>query len=45
MQRQNFSEKETKVIMTQLLLAVDFMHQKNIIHRDLKLDNVLINDI
>jgi serine/threonine protein kinase len=45
MQRQMFTEKETKVIMTQLLLAVDFMHQKNIIHRDIKLDNVLINDI
>ena len=29
----------------QLLLSVDFMHQCNIVHRDLKLENILINNI
>lgn len=45
MKKKKFSEKETKVIMSQLLLAVDFIHQKKLIHRDLKLDNVLIDEV
>ncbi len=35
-------EQTTRVIMEQMLLALDFFHKKKIIHRDVKLDNVLI---
>jgi calcium/calmodulin-dependent protein kinase I len=41
MQRR-FSEEETRTIMIQLLLTVDLMHRNGMIHRDIKLDNVLI---
>ena len=39
------SESKSKIIMEQLLLAVDFLHQKGVVHRDIKLDNILISKI
>lgn len=40
-----FSEPEVRVIMEQILLALDFFEQKKIVHRDIKPDNILIKSI
>lgn len=45
LQGKKFTEDETRNIMAQLLLAVDLMHRKGIVHRDIKPDNILITDI
>lgn len=38
------SETETKYIFGQVCLAVAYLHHKGIVHRDLKLENVLLDE-
>ncbi|CAL8082976.1 unnamed protein product [Calicophoron daubneyi] len=36
-----FSEPEAKIIFSQLVAAVNHLHERNIFHRDIKADNIL----
>ena len=38
------SEDCTKHIMFQVVHAIHFLHERNIIHRDIKLDNILVKN-
>ncbi len=42
-QRERLSESETRVFMRQILAAVDYMHRSGVCHRDLKLENILLD--
>jgi len=42
-QREWLSESETRVFMRQILAAVDFMLRSGVCHRDLKLENILLD--
>ena len=41
--RNKLPEKTAKYIFKQLLQALKYIHNKNIVHRDIKLDNILID--
>lgn len=38
------SEDETRMICSQLVEGIDYMHRKGILHRDLKLGNLLLSE-
>ncbi len=38
-------EVEAAVIIRQILVALSFLHSKNIVHRDIKPDNVLMTSL
>lgn len=41
--RNKLSENVAKYIFRQIILSLEFTHQQNIIHRDIKLDNILLD--
>lgn len=43
--KQHFSEDQISFMIYQLLSAINYLHQKGITHRDIKLENILVSDI
>ncbi|KAJ1983348.1 serine/threonine protein kinase [Dimargaris verticillata] len=43
-QRQGFTETETRRIFFQLFMAIKYLHDRGVVHRDLKPENILLAD-
>ncbi|XP_075263764.1 serine/threonine-protein kinase PLK1-like [Convolutriloba macropyga] len=42
--RKSITEEEARYFIYQILLAVSYIHEKGVVHRDLKLGNLFLND-
>ena len=42
--RRAVTEPEVRYLVHQIVLACDYLHKRNVIHRDLKLGNLFLND-
>ena len=42
--RRAVTEPEARYFVRQVVIAVDYLHKNTIIHRDLKLGNLFLND-
>jgi serine/threonine-protein kinase SBK len=40
--QEGMSEKDSKTVMKQISSALDFMHSKQLVHRDVKPENILV---
>ena len=40
--KKKFTEKETKFFISNIILALEYIHKKNIIHRDIKPENLVL---
>ena len=39
----NFAEKDVRFYIVQIIQAIGYLHESNICHRDLKLENVMMD--
>lgn len=42
-ENRRIDENECRKVFSQLIKAIEFCHKKNIIHRDIKLENVIVD--
>lgn len=42
--KDNITEQEARIIVERLILAANYLHAKDICHRDIKLENLMLND-
>lgn len=40
--RKQYEEMDAQRIMTQIVLAIKYIHTKNVVHRDLKPENIIL---